>query len=86
MKKAKINRLLSSLSSLLCFTNITRINTITGGLSNPCFKVEADGNDYFAKKTNVQLFETEKQTPEFITELSKWIEADPELRNTCRMS
>jgi thiamine kinase-like enzyme len=59
MKKAKINRLLSSLSSLLCFTNITRINTITGGLSNPCFKVEADGNDYFAKKTNVQLFETE---------------------------
>ena len=34
----------------------------------------------------VQFFETEKQTLEFITELSKWIEADPELRNTCGLS
>lgn len=38
------------------------------------------------RQQTVQLFENEKQTPEFITELSKWIEADPELRNTCRMS
>ena len=38
------------------------------------------------RQQTVQLFETEKQTPEFITELSKWIAADPELCNTCRMS
>ena len=38
------------------------------------------------RQQTVQLFETEKQTLEFITELSKWIEADPELSNTCGMS
>ena len=38
------------------------------------------------RKQMIQLFETAKQTPEFIIELSKWIKADPELRNTCGMS
>jgi|TARA_B110000305_G_C19147786_1_gene496593 hypothetical protein len=38
------------------------------------------------RQQTVQLFETAKQTPEFMIELSKWIKADPELRNTCGMS
>ena len=38
------------------------------------------------RQQTIQLFETEKQTPEFMTELSKWIKEDPELRNTCGMS
>ena len=35
---------------------------------------------------HLEFFETAKQTPEFITELSKWIKEDTELRNTCGMS
>ena len=38
------------------------------------------------RQVTVKLFETVKQTPEFMTELRKWIKADPELRNTCRIS
>ena len=38
------------------------------------------------RQQTVQLFETAKRTTEFMTELSKWIKADPELRNTCGMS
>ena len=38
------------------------------------------------RQQTVQLFETAKQTPEFIIEISKWIKADPELRNNCGMS
>ena len=38
------------------------------------------------RQQTVQLFKTVKQTPEFMTELSKWIKEDPELRNTCGMS
>ena len=38
------------------------------------------------RQQTVQLFETAKQTPEFMIELNKWINADPELRNTCGMS
>ena len=38
------------------------------------------------RQKTVQLFETAKQTPEFMTELIKWIKAEPKLRNTCGMS
>ena len=38
------------------------------------------------RQETVKLFETVKQTPEFMLELSKWIKADPELSNTCGMS
>ena len=38
------------------------------------------------RQQTVQLLETAKQTTEFMAELSKWIKADPELRNTCGMS
>ena len=34
----------------------------------------------------VHIFETGKQTPEFLAELRKWIAADPELRNNCSLS
>ena len=34
----------------------------------------------------VQIFETAKQTPEFLAELRKWIEANRELRNNCGLS
>ena len=34
----------------------------------------------------VQIFETAEQAPEFLLELRKWINADPNLRNTCGLS
>ena len=34
----------------------------------------------------VQIFETAKQTPEFLAELRKWIAANRELRNNCSLS
>mgnify|MGYP005810426893 CR=1 FL=1 len=51
--------LLKSLSALPCFNNITQISAMTGGLSNPCFKVAADNNFYFAKFTNEQQLANE---------------------------
>ena len=38
------------------------------------------------RQKTVKLFETAKQTPEFMVELRKWIKDDPKLRNTCGMS
>ena len=38
------------------------------------------------RQQTVQFFETAEEISEFIIELSKWIKADPELRNTCGMS
>lgn len=48
-----------SLSSLPCFSNIRCITEMTGGLSNPCFKVDAEGISYFAKKTAEPFFDVE---------------------------
>ena len=49
----------NELLRLSCFTDITRITVMAGGLSNPCFKIEADGSCYFAKKTTEPLFDIE---------------------------
>ena len=38
------------------------------------------------RQQTVEIFETSKQSQEFLTELRKWIKANPELRNTCRLS
>ena len=38
------------------------------------------------RQQTVEIFETSKQSHEFLTELRKWIKANPELRNTCRLS
>ena len=38
------------------------------------------------RQHTVHFFETAKQTPEFMTELRKWIKGDPELRKTCGLS
>ena len=38
------------------------------------------------RQQTVEIFETSKQFQEFFTELRKWIKANPELRNTCRLS
>ena len=42
--------LLKTLSALPCFTQVTKVTAIRGGLSHDCFKVEADNNYFFAKK------------------------------------
>lgn len=39
----------SQLRQLSCFNNITHITRITTGMSNECYKVNADGQEYFAK-------------------------------------
>lgn len=41
-----------ALSLLPCFNQIESISTITSGLSQHCFKVNADNNVYFAKTIN----------------------------------
>lgn len=51
--------MLKSLSALPCFNQVTSVSVITGGLSNPCFKVAADGACYFAKFTNEQRLSNE---------------------------
>ena len=38
------------------------------------------------RQQTVQIFETTKQTPKFLTELKKWIAANPELRKNCSQS
>jgi len=38
------------------------------------------------RQQTVQIFETTKQTPEFLTELRKWIAANRQLRNNCSLS
>ena len=38
------------------------------------------------RQQTVQIFETAKQTPEFLVELRKWIAANQELRNNCSLS
>ena len=38
------------------------------------------------RQQTVQIFETAKQTPEFLAELRKWIAANRQLRNNCRLS
>ncbi len=51
--------LLKSLSALPCFNNVSCVTAITGGLSNPCFKVKADDAIYFAKFTREQALGNE---------------------------
>lgn len=41
-----------SLSALPCFTEVDKVLTITSGLSQSCFKVNADNKVYFAKTIN----------------------------------
>ena len=38
------------------------------------------------RQQTVQIFETAKQTPEFLAELRKWIAANRQLRNNCSLS
>ena len=38
------------------------------------------------RQQTVQIFETAKQTPEFLAELRKWITANRQLRNNCSLS
>jgi len=38
------------------------------------------------RQQTVQIFETTKQTPEFLAELRKWITANHELQNVCNLS
>ncbi len=35
------------------------------------------------RQQTVEIFETSKQSQEFLTELRKWIKANPELLNNC---
>jgi len=55
----QVDLLLKSLSALDCFKKITKVTEVTGGLSHPCFKVEADDMSYFAKMTSGEQLETE---------------------------
>ena len=46
------SRVRSSLSSLTCFKQVASITIINGGLSQPCYKIQADGTFFFAKQTS----------------------------------
>jgi thiamine kinase-like enzyme len=83
LKSVNLENKLHSLSTLPCFTDITCVTEISGGLSNPCFKVEADKSYFFAKRTaepflNIEIYLTkitanEGLAPALIYHDDQWI-------------
>lgn len=78
--------MLKTLSALPCFTQVTKVTTIRGGLSHDCFKVEADNVYYFAKSITgtqlknevllTQISSTEKLSPNIYYTNEQWIISD----------
>ena len=63
------------------------LEALTTLMTCPPSSVEAFSGMLWAhRQQTVEIFETSKQSQEFLTELWKWIKANPELRNTCRLS
>ena len=65
----------------------SHLEALTTLMTCPPSSVETFSGMLWAhRQQTVEIFETSKQSQEFLTELRKWIKADPELRNTCRLS
>ena len=65
----------------------SHLEALTTLMTCPPSSVETFSGMLWAhRQQTVEIFETTKQSQEFLTELRKWIKANPELRNTCRLS
>ena len=65
----------------------SHLEALTTLMTCPPSSVETFSGMLWAhRQQTVEIFETSKQSQEFLTELRKWIKANPELRNTCRLS
>ena len=65
----------------------SHLEALTTLMSCPLSSVETFSGMLWAhRQQTVEIFETSKQSHEFLTELRKWIKANPELRNTCSLS
>jgi len=65
----------------------SHLEALTALMTCPPSLVETFSGMLWAnRQQTVMIFETSKQSQEFLTELRKWIKANPELRNTCRLS
>ena len=65
----------------------SHLEALTTLMACPPSSVETFSGMLWAhRQQTVEIFETSKQSQEFLTELRKWIKANPELRNTCRLS
>lgn len=65
----------------------SHLEALTTLMTCPPSSVETFSGMLWAhRQQTVEIFETSKQSQEFLTELRKWIKDNPELRNTCRLS